>query len=102
MLSIPSATRMSLAATCHCFAAASTKVARVTAAASRSGVHRSLTLEEPPVIITPTCRANDCMNQRTLRAVRPSSSGLSGTPAAMPATLPYTESMPEKRKPVFS
>ena len=99
---MPSETRMSLAATCHCFAAASTNVARVTAAASRSGVQRSLTLEEPPVIITPTCRAKDRMNQRILRAAMPSSSGLKGTPAAIPATLPYTESIPEKRKPVFS
>lgn len=52
----PSASVTSAAGTDQAFATAATSVARVTAAASRIGIHRSRTLAEPPVRLKPTSR----------------------------------------------
>ncbi|CAG4901321.1 hypothetical protein R69919_02826 [Paraburkholderia gardini] len=72
---LPATTLQSTARTSHFAAAALTSIARADAPASRIGVHRSLRLDEPPVVFTPKSRVNLRTIQTARRLISPSSSG---------------------------
>lgn len=83
----PACTLHSVACTFHCAAAARTSMARALAPASRMGRHRSLMLDEPPVIITPTSRMVLAVSQPATAFMEPSLSGWKGRPSTTVARL---------------
>ena len=86
-VSKPADTCTSSAATPHFAAAAATSMARAEAPAWRIGSHRSLMLDEPPVIIRPISRTVlPVSHSRPLRNA-PSSSGWKGNASTTVATL---------------
>ena len=86
-VSLPLLTFTSAAGTPHFAAAAATSMARADAPASRIGNHRSLMLDEPPVIMSPISRAVlPLSHSRPLRNA-PSASGWKGSASTTAATL---------------
>jgi hypothetical protein len=81
----PEATVHSAAGTLQRAAAAATSIARALAPASRIGPHRSFTLDEPPVIMTPISRMVLAVIQAAMRWMTPCSSGWNGRPSTTPA-----------------
>jgi hypothetical protein len=62
-------------------------MARALAPASRIGSHRSLMLDEPPVIITPISRIDLAVSHPATRLAVPSLSGWKGRPSTTVAML---------------
>ena len=83
----PWATLQSATGTPQAWAAAATSMARALAPASRIGIHKSLTLDEPPVACRPNSRMVLAVMWPARRLMVPSLSGWKGRPSTTVARL---------------
>jgi hypothetical protein len=84
---LPASARHSPGGSFHSSAAAPINSARAEAPASRIGNHKSLMLDEPPVIMTPISRMAFAVSQPATRLRVPSLSGWNGRPSTKVARL---------------
>ena len=88
LITVPCSARQVDAVTPQVAAAAAMSDARADAPASRIGIQQSRTLDDPPVIMTPSSRAVLAIIQRIPRTSVPSASGANGSPSTSADTLP--------------